>query len=240
MPNVVVLTAGLAGSSVVTGLLARGGLWTGHETFRKSDYDTHENLRLIELNRKLFDSVGFDGNYESEYPDWVAEAIQQKSADIDQQPFVDFIADCNAHQPWIWKDPRLSLTLGGWARWLDLPSIHFVLVRREPLQSWVSNIRRRHIESYRYHREYNESIWNRLEAFCREREAPYLPLVYEDLMVQPEQTLERLNQFLHLQLDLTDLQAVFSGKLGRRQHGVVNFTNALAIYLKNFGQRRTA
>lgn len=49
--NVIVLTAGLAGSWVVTGLVGRSGLWTGHETVRNRGCDAFENRRLIERNK---------------------------------------------------------------------------------------------------------------------------------------------------------------------------------------------
>ncbi len=72
--NVIILTSGLTGSSVLSGLISRGGFWTG-DTHKKEDYDTYENKRLIELNlslippsqlhRKLPDGilVGRNGSY---------------------------------------------------------------------------------------------------------------------------------------------------------------------------------
>ena len=49
MYNTIILTSGLTGSSVLTGLLARGGFWAGDRTAKKKDYDTFENEELIRL-----------------------------------------------------------------------------------------------------------------------------------------------------------------------------------------------
>src|SRR5690242_9748399 len=58
--NVIILTSGLTGSSVLTGLIARAGYWTGSQTFKK-EYDTFENVELIRLNRDLFAAAGYSG-----------------------------------------------------------------------------------------------------------------------------------------------------------------------------------
>jgi hypothetical protein len=44
--NVIILTSGLSGSSVLAGLIANAGYWVGDETFKKDDYDTFENREL--------------------------------------------------------------------------------------------------------------------------------------------------------------------------------------------------
>ena len=51
--NVIILTSGLTGSSVLTGLISRVGYWNGDQTHKK-EYDTCENSELISLNLSLF------------------------------------------------------------------------------------------------------------------------------------------------------------------------------------------
>ena len=41
--NVIILTGGLTGSSVLAGVLAAAGYWSGEDTFKKRDYNTYEN-----------------------------------------------------------------------------------------------------------------------------------------------------------------------------------------------------
>ena len=60
--NVIILTTGISGSSVITGLLAKSGLWTGDETIFKDNitgtYETYGNKKLVELNESLFKEAG--------------------------------------------------------------------------------------------------------------------------------------------------------------------------------------
>ena len=65
--GVIILTSGLSGSSVVSNLISRGGYWTGDSTHQKRDYNTYENEALIELNQKLFELAGYNGNYTREF-----------------------------------------------------------------------------------------------------------------------------------------------------------------------------
>ncbi len=236
--NVIVMTAGLAGSSVLTGLLARAGYWTGHETHRKA-YDTFENKRLIELNGRLFDEVGFDGDYTMRFPGWVVEAIDQRAAEIDPAPYKEFLADCERHAPWVWKDPRLTFTIRAWARWMDLGRVKFLLISRENLQGWISITLRRQIHAYDAHKFLNERVRQSIEDFLRIRSLDCLPIVYEDLIIEPDETIARINAFLGTSLARADLEATFAGRLERRQHGPLRLAKALAIYLKNYRSRET-
>jgi hypothetical protein len=62
--NVIVLTTGLSGSSLVTGFIAKNGFWNGSETVVKNNstgqYDTYENNALVELNDALIQEIGFN------------------------------------------------------------------------------------------------------------------------------------------------------------------------------------
>src|ERR1700686_3366711 len=61
--NVIILTSGLTGSSVLTGLIARAGYWPGDRTHKKKEFDTYENEELIDLNRRIFEQANYHGNY---------------------------------------------------------------------------------------------------------------------------------------------------------------------------------
>ena len=117
--NVIILTTGLSGSSPLTGLISQAGYWTGDSTYKKKDYDTFETQELIDLNVRLFEEAGYDGNYEVEYVDEPIHRIKDVHDRIDKAPFESFIAKCNAHRPWVWKDPRLWRTIRFWIRFLD-------------------------------------------------------------------------------------------------------------------------
>ena len=59
-PNVIILTSGISGSSVLTGLISRAGYWLGDVTHKK-EYDTYENQELIDLDLQLFKQSEYTG-----------------------------------------------------------------------------------------------------------------------------------------------------------------------------------
>jgi hypothetical protein len=125
--NVIILTSGLSGSSVLTGLISRAGYWIGDETFRKAEYDTNENKELIELNLRLFGEAGYKGNYLLEFSQPAMNAIAALEGKIDLSAYRSFVTKCDEHGPWIWKDPRLWLTIRFWKNLLDLEQCRFML-----------------------------------------------------------------------------------------------------------------
>jgi hypothetical protein len=236
--NVVILTYGLSGSSVLTGLLVRGGYWPGAKTYVKPDYDTFENLKLIELNKQLFAAAKFDGNYENQYSPEVLQAIANLRTSVDPAPFRRFIAECAEHQPWIWKDPRLWLTIRYWADLLDLGNIQFVLLTRTPLQSWISYNLRRQVQSYGYARRYCQQIEAVIAQFLDERGLERHEMLFDDLIVRPQATLESLNAFLGTKLEVADLQAVYNQPLHRAPRSSLDLVKAALIYARNYGERQ--
>src|SRR5581483_5743845 len=139
MKNVIILTSGLSGSSVLTGLIARAGLWTGDATYQKQDYNTFENRELIDLNLQLFEAAGYRGNYLLEFSPEVIRNIASLAGKIDDSPFRDFLAKCDRNAPWVWKDPRLWLTIRFWRPLLHLEDCHFIVLTRGLMQSWISS-----------------------------------------------------------------------------------------------------
>jgi len=236
--NVIVLTYGLSGSSVLTGLLVRGGYWPGAKTYVKPDYDTFENVQLIELNKQLFAATNFSGNYENNYSPETLQAIAELRHKVDPASFRQFIAECDRHRPWIWKDPRLWLTIRYWADLLDLESIHFLLLTRTPLQSWISYNLRRQVQSFGYAQRYCRQIETAIKQFLDERGLERHEILFDDLIVRPEATLERLNAFLGTQLTPADLQAVYNQPLHRAPRSTLDLVKAALIYARNYGERQ--
>ena len=64
--NVIILTSGITGSSVLAGLLSQSGFWTGDKTYKK-EYDTYENTELINCNLQMLREAGCTGNYAMEF-----------------------------------------------------------------------------------------------------------------------------------------------------------------------------
>lgn len=237
-PNVIILTSGLTGSSVLTGLISRAGYWTGTATHKKPTYDTYENGGLIALNRKLFNAIGQSENYLMEFAPEVVDRIAALRGQIDVEPYRAFIEDCNAHRPWIWKDPRLCMTIRFWKDLLPLNDCRFIILTRDHMQCWISEILRGQIKSYRYAKAYEQGIEDSMTAFCHEIGARYLHVRYEKLIVAPEETVENLNRHLGTALTVADLKAIYRNGLYKMpRRSAFDHMKAMCIYAKNYSRR---
>ena len=235
--NVIILTNGLSGSSVLAGLIARDGFWLGTETFKKPDYDTFENKRLVDLNLQLFDQVSYEGNYDMVFNAAEIDYFANPRQPIDPSEYREFLNECNEHAPWIWKDPRLWLTIHYWKDLLDLDQIRFINLTRDPMQTWVSVTIRRQIQEFRYLKGYLHGIRDSIRKFFVDTGAEHYEMQFEELLLRPEQTIAKLNSFLDSSLQLSDLQAVYRGELYRKPKGVADIVKAGMIYAKNYGER---
>jgi len=235
--NVIILTAGLAGSSVLTALLSKAGYWVGDATIKKVDYDTWENAEVVELNSKIFQETGFQEDWTMVYRPEFISRITQQADNLDPKPFLDFIEKCSRHQPWVWKDPRFWLTIRHWRRFLDLSNLCFLVIRRDGMQYWISTTIRRQVQTFGHSRRYSESVHGSLLDFLRQEQASYVDILYEDLLITPEKVIDDINRCAGSTLTLADFKKIFRGRIGRKQHGLKNFLHAAAVYLKNYPDR---
>jgi hypothetical protein len=235
--DVIILTAGLTGSSVVAGLLKQAGYWVGEATAKKPEYDTFENTALVALNDRLLQAVGHDERFDRVFRRGQIDDVGRAAARVDLAPYRQFIAECVRHEPWVWKDPRLWLTIRVWAPLLDRERLRIVVVSRQHSQAWISHILRRQIQTPGYCRDYMEGVRAALLEFIAEYKLPHIEIVYEDILFKPEQVIEKLGDFLETDIAMSDLQKFYRGPLYRRKHGVGDFLRAIMIYLKNYPHR---
>jgi hypothetical protein len=236
-PNVIILTSGITGSSVLSGFLARSGYWAG-DTTQKKEYDTFENSELVRLNIQIFKQAGYAGNYVKEFSTDAIARIASLQGATDNLPYREFLTKCGEHRPWVWKDPRLWLTIYFWKNLLDMRECRFILLTRDLVQAWVSGTLRRDIRSHSSLKEYETSIKNSILSFLRGNGVPYLHITYESLIAQPEQTIRDLNRHLEADLTVSDLEAVYQGSLYKRpRKSVVDCAKAVLIYLRNYSER---
>lgn len=239
--NAIVLTSGLTGSSVLTGLIARGGYWTGVTHKKVGEYDTYENTRLIELNRQLFTTVGYTGNYMTEFMPGLLEKMDALYGNIDDTPYRRFLAECNEHGPWVWKDPRLWVTIWFWRHLLDKGQCRFILLGRSLWQSWISALLRRQIRSYGDLKSYECTVLRMNREFIRKFGASALEMRYDDIIATPVDAIRDLNQFLGTGLTVEDLQAIYHRRLYSAPKASLRDTlKALLIYAKNYSHRTDA
>ncbi len=235
--NVIILTPGLTGSSVFAALFGQAGYWLGNETVQNTDYDTFENSELVALNRHLLGALapGFNHKHRFSFKDIVG--IERASQTYDLQPCRDFVSRCSRYSPWLWKDPRLTWTIRVWAKVIDLEQTAFLVLTRDDLQRWISANNRRRIQSMWYTREYNNGITSSNIRFLEESRLPFLQAGFENLLLQPEQTLDRLNDFFGLDLSMIALRSCYSGRLYRKSRGFKDVALAALIYAKNYHRR---
>jgi hypothetical protein len=110
-------------------LIARDDYWVGRETFKK-EYDTYENLDLVNLNKNLLRDAGYAGRYEMQFRKDLLERIESMGPSVSDTAYRDFLAECNQHQPWVWKDPRLWVTIRYWHHLLDWNRCKVIVLTR--------------------------------------------------------------------------------------------------------------
>jgi hypothetical protein len=234
--NVIILTGGLTGSSVLAGLLGAAGYWTGTGTFQKRDYDTHENAELIRLNRGLMASVGVGEEYTKYFLPEAIDRIARLEVP-DDSPYREFLAACDAHAPWLWKEPRLWLTIRFWDRFLPAQGVKFLLLERDLVQAWISMTQRRTIQTWSYTKRYHHGVQASLRDYLQQSGRPFLAVNYEDLILRPESEVERLSGFLGTPVTMAHLTTTYRGALYRKNKGLRDGMEAVLIYAKNFGER---
>jgi hypothetical protein len=236
--NAIILTSGLTGSSVLTGLISQAGYWTGDSSHKKEDYDTYENQELIDLNLRLFEEAGYKGNYMTEFSPELLSQIGALYGRIDSRPYQLFLDKCNKHQPWIWKDPRLWLTIHFWKNLLHLDDCTFILLTRDYLQAWISATLRRQIRSYSSFKNYEWRIKDSVVQLLEEHRRPYLHIRYDELIAHPAATIDALNRYLETSLSIDDLKRIYRRPLFRSPRASsLDYCKAVLIYMKNYSER---
>jgi len=237
MKNIIVLTSGLSGSSVLTHLISRAGYWAGDSTCKKADYNTYENRQLVYLNDLLLKTVDYDKDYSVVVkPEKIAE-VEYLLASIDLLPFQSFIADCEQSGPWVWKDPRLWVTMLFWMHLLPKDGFQVLFLDRSIPQRWISELLRRNIQSINYCSTYNAKIKLLIKHFVEKNQLSCCDLLFDDLIERPESTLKLINDALALELEVDDLKAVYNKPLYKKARGFKSFIISVLIYLKNYRSR---
>lgn len=235
--NVIILTHGWTGSSVFTGLLGKAGYNYGEQTVQKTDYDTHENMELVDLNNRMMEELGFKGNHEHRFNQKLVEEMAANAANIDLKPYQEFVERCQNNRPWIWKDPRLTWTIRVWAKMLSFDETAYIILTRDDEQAWISSNLRRHIQSREFTRAYNNGITTSLKKFLSENNQKFLEFEFEDLLLRPELTIKELNHFLDIDLSMSDVKSVYKYPLYKKTKNFKDKLLATAIYLKNYAGR---
>jgi len=235
--NVIILTAGLSGSSLLAGLLRELGYWAGDDTFKKPDYDTAENAELISLNERLLHEAGCGERFDRVCRPEQATEVELRLDSIATEPYRQFIEECSRHAPWVWKDPRLRLTLPFWLRLIDKDRLRCLFIGRRPSQAWVSHMLRGQVVTPRDCRAYMDGVRAAsLDLACAHR-LPLFEIVFEDLLAAPERVLTELGAFLGRDVLPSHVDRVYRGDTRPRLHGPLDYARAALLYCADRAMR---
>jgi hypothetical protein len=215
LPNVVILTSGLSGSSVLAGLFTKAGYWAGDRTV-KIGYETYENAELVRLDGEILRSSGFHHEDAGDLPPPSVDAVKRVADEVDLMPHRRFLDTCDRNEPWVWKDPRLSYTVHFWARLRDLSNCRFIVANRDNRQAWTGMVLRGNLNmAWRHYLEIESNDRAAMAMFLEGHGIEPHVVSFENLMLRPEGEITRLNAYLGTRLDLADLKSIYRGTLGR-------------------------
>lgn len=229
--NVIILTAGSSGSSVLTGLIASQGYWIGEET-KQLQFDTYENAALVDLNIKILKASGFNRYDCNDIPAPDIERIKDVAATADLEPYKAFLEKCATNTPWLWKDPRLSFTIHFWAKITDLRSARYLFIDRDPVQSWIGMILSRKVPmSYLNQQKINNNYKQSCQNYFHEYNIPFAAYAFEDLLLNPTGLVKNINTELKTNLSLKDITSLYKGRLYRKRYNFLSYLKAKLFYM---------
>lgn len=229
--NIIIMTTGSSGSSVLAGTIGQKGYWLGEET-KKLKFDTYENAELVDLDREILRLSGFSRYDCNDIPCPIVEKLFNLPEQIDCSRYQAFVDKCNAHSPWLWKDPRISFTIHFWSRLIDLDRVKFIFIERNPRQSYAGLILKRRVPmSYAQHNLMNENYRKSCQLFLKKYHVDCLQIIFEDLLTDHEKSLRRLGEFLEIELNVSDLKKIYKGDLSRNRWTGFDYFRAHLLYI---------
>jgi hypothetical protein len=190
--QVIVLGMHRSGTSALTHLLRRMGLWAGaEEDFNPADEHNEggywEHRGVWAVDEALLDALGATW---SEVADFDLARLDGLHARF-RERVREVVRELDGHGSWVIKDPRLCLTFPLWREVLERPVC--VLLYREPLPVARSLALRD-----RFPIPLGIALWEKYtrEALASTRGLPRVLVSHGELMADPEAILRRLHGFL--------------------------------------------
>jgi hypothetical protein len=237
--NVIILTTGLSGSSVLSGVIFESGYWAGNETVIKDNssgqYNTYENVELVELNDQLCEEAKFLFNDKTWYKTDGQQVFEKIVGTTETASFREFLSSCNRHQPWIWKDPKVWLTIGFWVNFIDPKSTRIILLKRNGFKLWLSQVVKRKVYDYFYLDRAEKKATAELKCYLHENNLQFIQVTHESLVSDTELELKRINQFLGSNIKLEHWENIYQKP--KFLSSVKRLFLGLLIYMKNYQTR---
>ncbi len=213
--NVIVLGAPRSGTSLTSGIFARQGYFVGDAARpavkRGDDYNPFgyfEADDLIERNVALFRRVGYQPHNTWLFDPISDDAISRIADLSPDHADRELLAGYNTHSPWLWKDPRLCITLSYWVRLLDPSTSVAILILRDPEDVYWSFRRKGWCEAGE---SAKRAALARIEQHTRAAEAavqrltiPQLTIAYDDFRIRPHDLAAQISELAGLRLTPED------------------------------------
>lgn len=214
--NVIVVGAPRSGTSLTSAIFARQQYFVGGAArpavVQGDDYNPFgyfEADDLIERNVALFRRVGYEFHNSWLFDPISADAVDRIAQLVPEAADHELLARYGARAPWLWKDPRLCLTLPYWARFVDPANTAVLLILRDPddvywsfrRKGWCSSgepARRAALERIEQHMQAAQSAVDCLSI-------PKLTIAYEDFRNRPVLLARQLSDLTGLRLSVADL-----------------------------------
>jgi len=204
-----------SGTSMVTMLLHRSGLYLGpesdfHAPGPANPEGNWENRRILKLNQRILHRLGGGWDYPPPAPtNWTTGSLApvQVEAETLLQHFID-------REPWGWKDPRNCLTLPFWQAILG--AVRVVAVVRNPLEV-AESLRKRN----GFSQALSLALWHSYNQRLLDAVAPSERIIthYDMHFQDPERELRRLLSFLDLPVEEDIVEQASTAKVdGLRHH----------------------
>lgn len=214
--NILVIGAPRSGTSLTTAIFARKGYHVGpmeEEGVRSGDehnpFGYFEADDVIAQNVALFRRVGY-----AEHNTWLEQPITDaeiralgalEPSDEDRA----FLETYRAREPWVWKDPRLTLTLGYWWRLMDPERIRVVFAARDPRDilnsflrmGWCTEAADSKAEALRRIHQHLQAARDAIA----QHDIPHIEINYREYLDDPEGVARRLGAFCGIELSAADL-----------------------------------
>jgi hypothetical protein len=202
-----IIVAGIyrSGTSLNTELVRQWGAYTGRkEDIFQDEYGYLEHLALQKLNDELL-------NNNSRVPTPVDQLLDKAQDPILRERALQILdemdkeAEQNQAIAWVWKDPRLPLTLPFWANmWGDAI---YVIPIRHPIETIHSGAKMEGLEPEQVPLSAGFAYWQfcmlNLLQFTQNSNRKIF-IAYDQLIKNPEQECTRLCQFLDEQSEITE------------------------------------
>ena len=170
-----------------------------------------ENQKIVEINDALLAELG--GGWDCP-PAFTAGWKDRPGVAALRADARKVIGRFAGHEPWGWKDPRASLTLGFWRELI--PDLRVVICLRNPAEVAMS-LRRRGLSSL----QFGFALWRQYNKRILRDTTPAARMVthYEAFFLRPEEELRRVIEFAGLETTGTEVEeCVATITAGLRHH----------------------